>query len=180
MPVFALYNFDDTDTTVRDSALGNGAQNGLYLNGAAASGGQAVLDGDNDLVKLYPDPTFQMDRGTLDISFTLGQDPLADTQTVLSRDSAGTTDGCFRVEILADESVLIGPESAGGVETFGVRLQQADELVEAGGALGQVVQGGVRCVALIAVLLAPGASGAVFLGEHLRRVEQVGVGCLLT
>lgn len=29
MPVFALYNFDDADTTARDSALGNGAQNGV-------------------------------------------------------------------------------------------------------------------------------------------------------
>ena len=85
MPVFALYNFDDADTTARDSALGNGAQDGIYINGAAGVGGQLVLDGVDDLVKIYPNPMFQMDRGTLDISFTLGTDPLTGTQTVLSR-----------------------------------------------------------------------------------------------
>ena len=119
MPVFALYNFDDADSTAHDSALGNGAQDGLYVNGAAASGGQVVLDGDNDLVKIYPNPAFQMDRGTLDISFALGADPLTDTQTVLSRDSAGTTDGGYRIEILADGAVVISHETASGVETFG-------------------------------------------------------------
>ena len=40
MPVLALYEFNDTDTTVRDSALGNGAQDGLYWQGASASGGR--------------------------------------------------------------------------------------------------------------------------------------------
>lgn len=119
MPVFALYNFDDTDTTALDSALGNGAQNGIYLNGATATGGQAVLDGDNDLVKFYHDPSFQMDRGTLDIRFTMGNDPLTDTQTLLSRDSAGTTDGGYRVEILANGSVVISHETPTGVVTFG-------------------------------------------------------------
>lgn len=119
MPVFALYTFDDADTVARDSALGNGAQDGLYLNGAAASGGQVVLDGENDLVKIYPNPAFQMDRGTLDISFALGADPLTDTQTVLSRDSAGTSDGGYRIEILPNGAVVISHETPTGVETFG-------------------------------------------------------------
>ena len=119
MPVFALYNFDDADTHAADSALSNGAQDGLYLNGAAASGGQAVLDGTDDLVKIYPNPAFQMDRGTLDINFTLGADPLTDTQTLLSRDSAGTTDGGYRIEILPNGSVVISHETPAGVETFG-------------------------------------------------------------
>ena len=119
MPVFALYNFDDVDTTARDSALGNGAQDGIYLNGATAAGGQAVLDGQNDLVKIYHDTAFQMDRGTLDIKFTLGQSPLTDTQTVLSRDSVGQTDGGYRVEIQPDGSVVISHETPTGTETFG-------------------------------------------------------------
>ena len=123
MPVFALYNFDDADSTARDSALGNGAQNGVYYNGAAASGGQAFLDGENDLIKIFPgvmtDPVFQMDRGTLDINFTLGTDPLTGTQTVLSRDTVGSTDGGYRVEILANGSVVISHETPTGVETFG-------------------------------------------------------------
>lgn len=119
MPVFALYNFDDLDTTARDSAVGNGAQDGIYLNGASATGGQAILDGENDLVKIYHDNTFQMDRGTLDIKFTLGQSPLTDTQTVLSRDSIGQTDGGYRIEVQADGSVVISHETQAGTETFG-------------------------------------------------------------
>lgn len=119
MPIIALYNFDDIDTTALDSAVGNGAQNGLYLNGATAVGGQATLDGENDIVKIYPNPVFQMDTGTLDIAFTLGADPLTETQTVLSRDSAGLTDGGYRIEILANGSIVISHESTTGVETFG-------------------------------------------------------------
>ena len=119
MPVFALYNFDDADTTARDSALGNGAQNGVYLNGATAAAGRAVLDGDNDLVKIFPDPAFQLDRGTLDIAWTMGSDPLTGTQTLLSRDSAGATDGGYRIEILANGSVVISHETATGTQTFG-------------------------------------------------------------
>ncbi|WP_407703788.1 Hint domain-containing protein [Tabrizicola oligotrophica] len=60
-----------------------------------------------------------MDRGTLDISFTMGEGPLCGTQTLLSRDSAGTTDGGYRIEILADGSVVISHETATGTETFG-------------------------------------------------------------
>lgn len=147
MPVFALYEFDDADTIARDSALGNGAQNGIYLNGAAASSGEAVLDGEDDLVKLYPNPTFQMDRGTLDISFTLADSPLTQTQTLLSRDSAGTTDGGYRIEILADGAIVISHETATGIETFGTALGFAhpgDEISlsyswDQGGAGGRLV-----------------------------------------
>jgi hypothetical protein len=119
MPVFALYTFDDADTTARDSALGNGAQNGVYLNGATAAAGQAVLDGDNDLIKIYPDPAFQLDRGTLDIAWTMGGDALSGPQTLLSRDSSGTTDGGYRIEILANGAVVISHETATGTQTFG-------------------------------------------------------------
>ena len=42
MPIIAQYDFNDTDSTALDSALGNGAQNGTYRTGAEASGGQAV------------------------------------------------------------------------------------------------------------------------------------------
>jgi Ca2+-binding RTX toxin-like protein len=119
MPVFAQFNLDDTGTDATDSAPEAGLQHGTYFNGAASVGGQAVLDGDNDIVKLYPDPLYQMDRGTLDIKFTLGQDPLTSTQTVLSRDSVGTTPGGYHVDIQADGSVVISHETATGTETFG-------------------------------------------------------------
>ena len=39
MPIFALYNFDDTGLDSRDSALSNGAQDGAYFDGAAPLAG---------------------------------------------------------------------------------------------------------------------------------------------
>lgn len=117
MPVFALYNLDDMGTTTaHDTALGNGAQDGVYINGAASDGTRAVLDGDNDFVKIYPDPTFQMDRGTLEIKFTSSPEGSDTPQTVLSRDSAGETDGGYRVDIMPDGTIQIVHESASGDE----------------------------------------------------------------
>lgn len=119
MPIFALYNFNDAGTTAADSALSNGAQNGVYINGAVATGGQAQLDGANDLVKIYQDPAFQMDRGTLDIQFSLSDVPQTGTQTVLSRDSVGQTHGGYHIDILDDGSVVISHETPTGTTTFG-------------------------------------------------------------
>lgn len=119
MPVFALYNLNDPTTVAVDSATANGAQNGTYFNGATSDGSQAVLDGSDDIVKLINDPAFQLDRGTLEIQFTL--DPAADpdvTRTVLSRDSAGTTQGGYRVEVLPDGAIQITHETATGAEVF--------------------------------------------------------------
>src|SRR3990167_1252021 len=119
MPVFALYNLDDAGTTANDSAAGNGAQNGVYMNGADSDGSRVVLDGVNDIVKIYPDDSFQMDRGTLAIDFTLSGEPLDGTQTVLSRDSIGQTSGGYHIDILANGSVVISHETATGTQTFG-------------------------------------------------------------
>ena len=116
MPVFSLFNFDDTSTDAADSAPENGIQAGYYVNGATSVDGQAVLDGTNDLIKIFPDQTFQSNTGTLEISFTLGQSPLTVPQTVLSRDSTGDTQGGFRVEILPNGAVQISHETGQGVE----------------------------------------------------------------
>ena len=118
MPVIAHYDFNDADHIANDSATDNGNQFGYYLNGAQASGGEAVLDGDNDLVKIFPNPVFQMDRGTLEIRFNLSDAPLTETQTVLSRDSVGETAGGYHIDILADGSVVVSHESTGGTTTF--------------------------------------------------------------
>lgn len=118
MPVFALYNLSDAGTTAVDAAGDNGQQNGLYLNGAASNGSQAVLDGVNDLVKIYADPAFQLSRGTLDITFTTDSEAPRCPQTVLSRDSTGDTVGGFRVELLTDGSVVITHETGTGPVTF--------------------------------------------------------------
>ena len=119
MPVFALYNFDDAASSALDSADANGLQNGLYLNGAASAGGQAVLDGENDIVKVFASDVFQLNSGTLEIQFTLSDTAQTGTQTVLSRDSVGTNDGSYRIDILEDGAVVISHESASGTATFG-------------------------------------------------------------
>jgi hypothetical protein len=60
-----------------------------------------------------------LDRGTLDIAWTMGGDALSGPQTLLSRDSSGTTDGGYRIEILANGAVVISHETATGTQTFG-------------------------------------------------------------
>ncbi|MDQ2065637.1 Hint domain-containing protein [Xinfangfangia sp. CPCC 101601] len=117
MPVFALYNFDDADTVLDDAPI-NGAQNGIYLNGATASGGQLVLDGQNDFAKIAASPEFQMERGTLEINFRPSETPVDHPQTVLSRDSMGQEQGSFRLEVLPDGSIVVTHETEGGETVF--------------------------------------------------------------
>lgn len=118
MPVFALYNFDETGTTVRDSALGNGAQDGFYLNGAQSIGGRLVLDGVNDYAKVYSDPSFQLSRGTVEITFTVGEFDYRGQQTVLSRDGVGQHDGSLRVQIDPDGTLSLTQETGGNPVVF--------------------------------------------------------------
>jgi len=119
MPVFALYNFDDAGSQAQDSALGNGAQDGVYINGAASVSGQASLDGVNDLVKINANPAFQLNTGTLEIQFLTFPAKFTGTQTVLSRDSVGDNVGSYHIDILQDGSVVVSHETATGTETFG-------------------------------------------------------------
>ncbi len=116
MPVFALYNFN-TNTEVVDDAAANGSQNGIYLNGASAFGGDLRLDGADDIAKIYPSPVFQLDRGTLEIEFT-PQGEITTPQTLLSRDSSGQNQGSYQIEVLPDGSILITHETEGGSTTF--------------------------------------------------------------
>ncbi len=131
MPVFAHYSFNDAGSSARDSALGNGAQDGTYINGASAAGGRARLDGHDDLVKIGVDPSFQLDRGTLEIQFSqhahIGHGP----NTILSRDSVGQTDGGFRIEVLENGAIQIAHETDGRTQTFGTApgfLDACDEI----------------------------------------------------
>lgn len=132
MPVFALYNFDDTDTTIRDSALGNGAQDGLYMNGATTSGGQVVLDGVNDIAKIFNSPVFQMDRGTLAIQFSQTAHVGMGPNTVLSRDSVGNADGGgFRIEVLMDGTIVVSHETVSDTVIYRTEagfLQPGDDI----------------------------------------------------
>ena len=117
MPIFALYNFDDTGTVVNDSALADGNQYGAYFDGATPIGGEAVLDGINDKVKIYPNPAFEMARGTLDIQFIQASHTGTGVNTILSRDSVGETDSGFRIEALASGALRISHESTTGGTT---------------------------------------------------------------
>ncbi len=117
MPVFALYNFDENGTVIDDAAA-NGAQNGIYANGASADFGQLQLDGVNDFAKIYPDQSFQLDRGTLETNFTTGSFSSDASQTVLSRDSAGENQGSFRLEVFPDGTASITHEVEGAETTF--------------------------------------------------------------
>jgi Ca2+-binding RTX toxin-like protein len=119
MPVFALYNFNEAASPVLDSAPGNGAQNGVFLNGASATGGQARLDGVNDEVKIFADPAFQLDRGTLEIKFTQNAHVGHGPNTILSRDSAGENAGGYRIDVLENGAIQIVHETDGGSESFG-------------------------------------------------------------
>ncbi len=119
MPIFALFNFDDTGTLAQDSAAANGIQYASYFHGAQSVNGLAALDGCNDFVKLSQDPVYQMDRGTLEIQFSLSDAPQSGTQTLLSRDSIDTSVGAYRIEILENGSVVISHETATGTTTFG-------------------------------------------------------------
>lgn len=118
MPVFAQYDFNDAGSFAEDSALGNGAQIGGYNNGATAVGGQAVFDGQNDMVKIHADPVFQLDRGTLEINFATSASPILSAQTLLSRDSTGVTEGGYHINLMPDGSIQIAHESADGTQTY--------------------------------------------------------------
>lgn len=119
MPVFALYHLNDLSANAEDSAPGNGIQYGGYYNGAASVGGRAVLDGADDMVKILVDPVFQMERGTLEIQFSLEEGiTLTGPRTILSRDSAGEAPGGFRVQTLVDGTVRISHESASGTTVY--------------------------------------------------------------
>lgn len=72
-----------------------------------------------------------MDRGTLDLQFSLSAVPQTGTQTVLSRDSIGQTDGGYRIDVQQDGSVVISHETALGTTTFGTApgfAQPGDEI----------------------------------------------------
>lgn len=118
MPVIARYELDDIGTEAADSATGNGAQNGTYLDGAASVGGRAVLDGVDDKLKIFDDSAFQLSQGTLEIQFSQTAQTGSGPNTVLSRDSVGETAGGYRVEVMPDGAVVVTHESAGSSTVF--------------------------------------------------------------
>ncbi len=119
MPVIGRYTFDDAATVASDSALGNGPQDGIYVNGATVVGGVALLDGTDDLVKVFAQPDFQLARGTVEIEFSQTSHVGTGPNTILSRDSAGNAQGAFRIDVLVDGSIIVAHETGADTESFG-------------------------------------------------------------
>lgn len=113
MPVFANYDFNDPDSTLRDTALENGAQNGISMHDAVTEGGRLQLNGTSAFGKIYDAPMFQADRGTVSVEFSQAAHNGEGPNTVLSRDNDQNDNG-FRLDVLADGSVHIRHESAAG------------------------------------------------------------------
>ena len=119
MPVIAYYNLNDPSTTAVDSAVGDGAQNGAYFNGATSDGARARFDGIDDIVKIDNASVFQLAQGTLEIQFSLEESTsLTEPRTILSRDSAGATEGGFRIETLPNGAIRISHESLNGTTLY--------------------------------------------------------------
>ncbi|MGN0932045.1 Hint domain-containing protein [Falsigemmobacter intermedius] len=117
MPVFAYYDFNDPDNILRDGALDNGAQQGMYMGGAAASEGRLQLDGNTAYAKIYPAEMFQDGRGTVALEFSMTSHSGEGPDTVLSRDSREEGSG-FRVDVMPDGAIRVSHDSPDGPTVF--------------------------------------------------------------
>lgn len=119
MSRIALWTFDASpgSTTAVDSETSDGvAQDGTFENGATTTGsGSGVFDGVNDYVEVPTDAGFNLDTGSVVISFT--QDTASTfsipnstnaAQTLFSRDSSGFDGGGhLTIYILPDGTVAV-------------------------------------------------------------------------
>lgn len=112
MAQIALWTFNDPNQVVDDFTGDGSAQNGSYRNGATASGGQAVFDGQNDYVVVPADPAFQLATGTLVVEFTPEE---RQQGGIVSRDSSGFDGGGhFSLSIELDGQVAIRHQTGSG------------------------------------------------------------------
>ncbi|MDD9718421.1 Hint domain-containing protein [Dinoroseobacter sp. PD6] len=104
MARIALWTFDEKPGSdlAEDKVTDDGtAQHGKFQEGATTTGsGSGVFDGKNDYVEIPTDKGFDLDTGSVAITFTqntasIGDDPWGDTaaQTLFSRDSTGFDEG---------------------------------------------------------------------------------------
>ena len=126
MARIALWTFDEMPGPVvsEDTETTDGTtQDGVFQNGATTTGsGSGVFDGNNDYVEIPHDPGFDLDSGSIAITFTqdtasVGDKPWGSSaaQTLFSRDSTGYDGGGhLTIFIKSDGSV-------------GVRHQDTDE-----------------------------------------------------
>ncbi|QCO54563.1 Hint domain-containing protein [Pseudorhodobacter turbinis] len=119
MPRLALWTFDEVpgSSVGADSETSDGtSQNGTFQNGATTSGsGSGVFNGSSDYFEIPYDPGFDLDTGSVAITFTqetasTGNDPWGSgaAQTLFSRDSSGFDGGGhLTIYIKADGSVAV-------------------------------------------------------------------------
>ncbi len=114
MPRVALWTFDETpgSSAAVDTETSDGvAQNGIFQNGATTTGtGSGVFDGSNDFVEVPYDPGFDLNTGSIVITFTqdtasVGNSPSV-AMTLFSHDSSGFDNGGhLSIFIRADGSI---------------------------------------------------------------------------
>ncbi len=108
MTSIALWEFNDPTNVVDDLTAVDGSQNGVYVNGATAVGGEGVFDGTNDHVVIAADPSFDLDSGTLAMEFNLDTMPSSGSRYGLfSQDSVGFNAGDFTMWANDDGSISI-------------------------------------------------------------------------
>ncbi len=103
MPQVAFWEFDDPfgSPTADDSVDGDGSQDGTFRNGAGTNGsGSGTFDGQNDVVEVPYDPVFDLDEGSVVVTFTqtaasTGNVPFGGNpaMTLFSRDSSNFDNG---------------------------------------------------------------------------------------
>lgn len=125
MPRVALWNFKEApgSSVAADTETSDGvAQNGMFQNGATTTGaGAGVFDGNNDYVEVPYDPGFDLDTGSVVITFTQETASAGDlpfggnaAMTLFSRDSSGFDGGGhLTIFIRSDGSVGVRHQTTG-------------------------------------------------------------------
>lgn len=159
MAEVARYTFDEApgSTVAQDSDTTDGAaQNGTFQNGATTDGnGSGVFDGEDDYVEIPHDPAFDLDSGSIAITFTqdtasTGNNPWGGNaaQTLFSKDSTGLDDGGhLTIYIKSDGSVGVrhqDTDSSHNFEGGNVTLGQPTSVIYSWGPDGsQLIVDGV-------------------------------------
>ncbi|MEL7256105.1 MAG: Hint domain-containing protein, partial [Pseudomonadota bacterium] len=110
-----LWEFANGNTN-GDTGLDDGlAQDGTFENGASATGGRAVFDGDNDRFDVEGDnggpleSEFDLGRGILETQFTTNPGEALSNATIVNRGEFGDmdTEGWFGIRVTGDGKVIV-------------------------------------------------------------------------
>ncbi|MEM7642341.1 MAG: Hint domain-containing protein [Pseudomonadota bacterium] len=121
MGLLALFDFFDALGAPQAQDSAGVAQNATFYGDAQADGaGTAGFDGDGDYAVIDPDPTFDLDQGTVELSFvqntaSMGNAPFGGSaaQTIFSSDASGTVDGHLTIYIRSDGILMVRHQTDG-------------------------------------------------------------------